>query len=218
MSGKRNACGVCTARRLARGGVAKTLPSASTCLTVSLSGVPRRRRAMPLGRFNRAGDEAGRREGARAVVDEDEIGSGRGERLEPGKHALLRVAPPIAGLPIAARAAGDEIRERLIVERAVVCVDRDGDGREPPGGRQCLERMGEEGPAGAGQVLFRPLGADPRAPACGDDDQGDRLRLHVVFAPERRVACLERRGGGVNAGRRLNSASGKFKFPVGPEE
>ena len=38
--GKANACGVCTARRLARGGVASTRPSGSTCLTVSLIGVP----------------------------------------------------------------------------------------------------------------------------------------------------------------------------------
>ena len=89
MSGKRNACGVCTARKAARGGVASTRPCASTCLTVSLSGVPGRRRAVPLGRFDRARDKLGRGKGARRVMDEDDVGRGRGQRLEPGEHALL---------------------------------------------------------------------------------------------------------------------------------
>ena len=52
-------------------------------------------------------------------------------------------------------------------------MDRDRDGRERPGGRQGLERVGEERLAGAVEVLLRPPGAEPRAAAGGDDDEGD---------------------------------------------
>ena len=72
-----------------RGGVASTRPSASTCLTVSLIGVPGAAAPWRSGGFNRAGDEIRGGERPRRVVDEHDVRRGGCERLEAGEHALL---------------------------------------------------------------------------------------------------------------------------------
>ena len=128
---------------------------------------------MAFGRLNRANDEVARWERPRRIVDEHDLRRGSRERLEPRQHTLLARRPANRGIAQRRGRAGRQMRQRLVVEGAVIGMDRDHDGRERPGGGQRLQRMGEEGPPGAVEILLRPLPAEPRAAAGGDDDERD---------------------------------------------
>ena len=120
MSGKRKACGVCTARKAARGGVASTRPSASTCLTVSLSGVPGAAAPWASAASTARATSSRDGNGPGGVVDEHDVGLCCGERLEAGEHALLAGRAADRGRPDRCRALRRQMRERLVIERAVV--------------------------------------------------------------------------------------------------
>ena len=103
MSGKRKACGVCTAlKRGARRG-REDMAVTSTCLTVSLIGVPGAaapwRSAASIARAMRAGRGRPHR-----IVDEHDLRIRCRESLEPCHNALLTGRAAIAGGPIAAAA------------------------------------------------------------------------------------------------------------------
>ena len=93
------------------------------------------------------------------------------KRLEAGQHALLARCAADGRRPERSRGDRSEMRDRLVIERAVVGVDHDLHGRKGPGRRQRLERVGDERAPGAVEILLRPRRAEPEAPARGDDEK-----------------------------------------------
>ena len=126
---------------------------------------------MALGRLDRPRDELARSEGPHRVVDEHDIRPGRRQGLEPGPNALLACRAADRWGHERGRGGRRQIRQRLVVERAVLGADRDRYGRERPGRGERLERASDERAPGAAQILFRPLSAEPQAPAGGDDEK-----------------------------------------------
>ena len=89
MTSKRKDCGVCAIRNRARSGVSSTLPFSPVSLMVSVTATAGMRGAGAAGGIDRARDHACRNEGARGVMDQDDIGLVPGERFEPGEHRGL---------------------------------------------------------------------------------------------------------------------------------
>ena len=145
---------------------------------------PRRGRSVALGRLNRARDEIGRGEGPGRVVDEHNVRRGCNERFEPCENALLACFAAGRGRSERRRGGRRQIRQRFVIERAVAGVDGDRHGRERPARGQRLERVGDQRAPGAVQILLRPVGAEPQAPAGGDDEKRD-LNRRQLRAPAR---------------------------------
>ena len=116
ITSKRNACGVCAMRSRARSGVASTSPVSPTCLIVSVTGDRRDRRAGAAGGIDRARNHRRRHEGPRGVVDQNDVGLLRRQRLEAGMHRGLTRRAAIGGRLVA------QSRDSLVEDRGVIGI------------------------------------------------------------------------------------------------
>ena len=108
MRGKRNACGVCTALKDARGGVASTCPVRVDLLDRVAQSHPGRRGPMRPAASTARATSAGEGKGRAASWISTMSGCVRGQRLEPGPHARLPGRAADAGRPEAPRVAAGE--------------------------------------------------------------------------------------------------------------
>ena len=131
----------------------------------------RRRRPVALGGFNRAGDEGRGGEGPHGVVDQHDLRLGRVEGLEAGQNALLARRAADRRRPERRRRARRQTGDRLVIERPIVGMDDHVDGRERKARGERLQRMDDERAPGAVEILLRPVRAEPRPPAPGDDEK-----------------------------------------------
>jgi len=131
---------------------------------------------MTLGGFNRPRDEGRGGEGPHCIVDEHDIQLRRGKRLEAGQNALLTGCAANRWRPERCRGARRQLRNRFVIERAILSADDHGYGREREARRQRLERMHDERAAGASEILLRPVCAEPHALAAGDNQKPDLIR------------------------------------------
>ena len=106
-------------------------------------------------------------------MDKHDIRRGRDERLEPGKNALLAGFAADRWRPERPSGGWRQMRQRLVIERAVVGADGDCHGRERPACAEGLERIGDQRAPGADEILLGPLRPEPQAPARGDDEERD---------------------------------------------
>ena len=102
--------------------------------------------------------------------------------LKPGENALLAGFAAGRGRSERRRGARRQMRQRFVIERAVAGMDGDPHGREWPACGERLERVDDQRAPGAVQILLRPVGAEPQAPAGGDDEKRD-LNPRQLRAP-----------------------------------
>ena len=134
-----------------------------------------RRRSMALGSLDGARHESCRREGSRCVVDEHDVRRRCGERLEPGQNALLPGRATDCRRPERLGRARCQLRHGLVVERPVIGADDDRYGREREARRKRLKGVDDKRASSAGDILLRPVPAEPLAPTARDDHKPDLI-------------------------------------------
>ena len=127
-------------------------------------------------RLDRPRDQFARSERSGAVVDQYEIRPQVRLRLEAVADAALprRAAEDRRGQR--ARGGRGEAGDRRVVEIAIVGMNDDRRRQEFMRERQRLDRVADERPPRARQILLRDRPAEPRAPPRGDDDEGNARR------------------------------------------
>ncbi len=153
-----------------------------------------RRGAGTLGGRNRALDKVGRGKDARRVMNEDDVGRGVDLRFESGADALLAAVAARRRRPEGGCGGRREESQRGFVKRAIVGMDDDGRRAIASRGGERLERMADQRPAGADEVLLGRRRAEPRAASGRHDDEGNaRGQTRDVPARVERAAAHFRR-------------------------
>ncbi len=153
-----------------------TWPTASICLTVSLSLTPGAAAPSALAASTARATSSGEGKGRAASWIRTMSGAVAASASSPARDACLPGRAAERGRPDGLPRRGGEARHRGVIEGAVIRVNHDRGRGKGPCGDERLERVGEKGLARAGQVLFRPVPAEPHAAAGRDDDEGDGRR------------------------------------------